>query len=66
VVLNEALTPGRAVGDVALGLALAASLMGVLSAAGVLDSGRMLHDRLTGLVTVRSDSLGQRRRVVRR
>ncbi|MGH2610366.1 MAG: RDD family protein, partial [Tepidiformaceae bacterium] len=47
VVLNEILIPGRAVGDVTLALAVAAALMGAISAAwGVLDSGRMLHDRL--------------------
>jgi hypothetical protein len=68
VVLNELVTPGRSVADVPLGLAVAASLMAVISAAwALLDSGRMLHDRLPGLITVRSDAVEQvRRAAVRR
>ncbi len=67
VLLNELVTSGRAVADIPLGLAVAATLMGVLSAAWALvDSGRMLHDRLSGLITVRSESLEQLRRAAAR
>lgn len=68
VVLNELVAPGPApIADVWLALAAAAALMGVSSAAwGAVDSGRMLHDRLSGLVTVRSDSLARVRKAAHR
>ncbi|MEX0783947.1 MAG: RDD family protein [Dehalococcoidia bacterium] len=67
VVLNELLAPGAApLAEGWLLLAAAAALVGVLSSAwALLDSGRMLHDRLSGLVTVRTevaDQLGRARR----
>jgi uncharacterized RDD family membrane protein YckC len=67
VVINELVTPGRAVPDVPLALAVAATLMGFISVAWALfDSGRMLHDRLAGLITIRSDALQQVRKAASR
>jgi hypothetical protein len=67
VVLNAALVPGPApLAEGWLLLAAAATLMGLLSCAWALaDSGRMLHDRLSGLVTVRGDAVERFRRIAR-
>jgi hypothetical protein len=68
VLLNEAIAPGASsLGEGWLLLAAAAALMGVLSSLwAFVDSGRMLHDRLCGVITVRRDATHQPRGVVRR
>lgn len=67
VLLNAMLIPGPdTLADVWLLLAGAATLMGLLSSAWALvDSGRMLHDRLSGILTVRGEAAQEPRGAVR-